>query len=392
VPPGTTPAPYRLDGLELASGIVIGSGTDLEPPQVPLAPTVRAAVEAVLLEALQRPPLVVLFSGGRDSSALLSTATALARAHSLPLPLPATMLFKADDRAAEGEWAERMVRYLGLQDWERHTVTDELDVVGPFARRVLGQFGPVYPVNAHLFLPFAPITQGGTMVTGLGGDELFSLRSWWSFARDLRAGRRMDIVRVLAGIPPRPIRRLVYPVAEPRLPWLDGPAQREVRRRLARVHAAAPRRWADMILTTWWKELDRAAIERTMRAVMACHDVDIVHPFTAPGVLAAAAKVHPRSGFPSRTEGMREVFGDILPDEVLSRSSKARFNGALFATFSRQFVHRWQGEGSEGLPIDRAALQRTWATEPVDARSLPLLQGLWCRSTGTGPAPAVSAA
>jgi asparagine synthase (glutamine-hydrolysing) len=138
-----------------------------------------------------------------------------------------------------------------------------------------------------------------------------------------------------------------------------------------------------MIVTTWWKELDRAAIERTMSAVVASYEVGVVHPFTDPGVLVAAASAHPRSGFPSRTEGMREVFGDILPGAVLSRSSKARFNGPLFGTFSRQFARSWQGEGSDGLPIDRAALKRTWATEPVDARSLPLLQGLWCRSCGT---------
>ena len=111
----------------------------------------------------------------------------------------------------------------------------------------------------------------------------------------------------------------------------------------------------------------------------------VVHPFSAPEVIAAAATAHRLSGFPSRAEGMREIFGDVLPPDVLQRATKARFNTAMFSAYSREFAREWRGEGSEGLPIDHVGLRRTWAATTIDARSFSLLQGLWCHSTGTGP-------
>jgi hypothetical protein len=67
--------PYQLAGLELASAIVLGQ----DPATTPLEPassaaTPRAALEEVLVEALQRSRCVIGFSGGQDSSGLLALA------------------------------------------------------------------------------------------------------------------------------------------------------------------------------------------------------------------------------------------------------------------------------------------------------------------------------
>ena len=57
------------------------------------AATPRAAFEAAILPGLRRSPCLVSFSGGRDSSAVLATATAVARREGLPLPVPITHRF-----------------------------------------------------------------------------------------------------------------------------------------------------------------------------------------------------------------------------------------------------------------------------------------------------------
>jgi asparagine synthase (glutamine-hydrolysing) len=71
---------FRTTPLALASGVVWGRDPAASPlPPAPPGVTVRAALEAVMVRALHRPPCVVSFSGGRDSSAVLALATHVAR-------------------------------------------------------------------------------------------------------------------------------------------------------------------------------------------------------------------------------------------------------------------------------------------------------------------------
>lgn len=377
-----TPAPYQVAGLELASGLVIGVDDQAHALPSATGGTVRAALEAVLLEGLQNPPAVVAFSGGRDSSALLALAADLARRHGLALPVPATNTFPDDPAADETSWQEQTVRHLRLPDWHRYRWANELDLIGPVARPLLRQFGPVYPMNAHFVVPLAKVAQNGTLVTGNGGDQLFTLPSWWSTMRDARRQGRVGAVRAIGALPPLWARRRLHRVGMSRLPWLASSAQREVRRQLADSSASMPRRWADVLLDSWWRARHRQATERTLAAVVTPYNVAMAHPFMAPEVLRAAASTHPRSGYISRTAAMREIFGDLLPAGLLERASKATFNSSFFSSSSREFARDWDGRGGEGLPLDVPGLRRTWAAPRVDARSYALLQGLWCRCNG----------
>ena len=83
----------RPGRLKVACGLII-----TPKPQAPkLGRSGRArpldAIEDVIRPALLRPPCLVSFSGGRDSSAILATATAIARRDGLALPIPATYRF-----------------------------------------------------------------------------------------------------------------------------------------------------------------------------------------------------------------------------------------------------------------------------------------------------------
>ena len=142
-------APYVMQGIELATGLVIGVDRSRAPLRPrPVAPAeLPSILEQALVPALQRAPCVVAFSGGRDSAGLLAAATRAARRHGLPLPIPATYRFPGIEEADESAWQDSVVRHLNLEDWVRIEVTDELDLVGPVAGPLLRRFGPLWPAE-----------------------------------------------------------------------------------------------------------------------------------------------------------------------------------------------------------------------------------------------------
>jgi asparagine synthase (glutamine-hydrolysing) len=83
--------------LELVSGMVRGIDPTTTPlPAAPPGLTTKAALEEVVRRALQRPPCVVSFSDGRDSSAILArsssceaTTSGSGRQHASPHPCAA---------------------------------------------------------------------------------------------------------------------------------------------------------------------------------------------------------------------------------------------------------------------------------------------------------------
>ena len=82
-------------------------------------------MEQLLLPALSCNPCLVAFSGGRDSSAVLATATRVARQHGLDEPVPVTYRYQQHPRTWEVEWQELVVRHLGLKRWERIPITTD---------------------------------------------------------------------------------------------------------------------------------------------------------------------------------------------------------------------------------------------------------------------------
>ncbi|MDA0179868.1 asparagine synthase-related protein, partial [Solirubrobacter phytolaccae] len=195
----------ELAPVELATGIVFG----FDPP----TPLPAGGVPATALEAAVRVdgPCFVSFSGGKDSSAVLAAATHVARREGLPDPVPLTLRAAHEPHSHESDWQERVVAHLGLGDWVKIEVGDELDAVGPYARRVLERHGLLWPFNTHFHLPLLERAAGGTLLTGVGGDEL------WSSSRAQVLRRRR---RALA-YAPFALRRAVLARREPiAYPWL----------------------------------------------------------------------------------------------------------------------------------------------------------------------------
>jgi hypothetical protein len=99
---------FALTPLEIAGGLPLGMDDD-EPhlPEAPAGLSPIAAFEDVVRSALVRPPCVVTFSGGRDSSAILAVAMRLARDEGHEPPVAVTLQFLADDTGIERDADDR---------------------------------------------------------------------------------------------------------------------------------------------------------------------------------------------------------------------------------------------------------------------------------------------
>jgi asparagine synthetase B (glutamine-hydrolysing) len=370
---------YELSPLEIASGLVLGLTPALPAPTEVAGDPVEA-FERAILPALERPPCIVSFSGGRDSSAVLAAAVHVARREGLPLPIPSTNRFPEAADSHESDWQERVVTHLGLDDWLRPDFVDELDCVGPVASGVLQRHGLLWPFNAHFHVPQLEAAVGGSLLTGIGGDEILSSSSW-ARARAVLSGRARleprDVLRVgFLAVPP-PVRRAVLRRRSPfEYSWLRPSARRAITRAWAAHGASEPYAWEAQF--DWRRRFRYLHVGLSSLALLAAEvSVRIVHPFVDAGFAAALARLPKPQRFRDRTTAMRLLFGNLLPDEVLARSSKSGFDQAFWTDWSRAFAAEWEGEGADPGLVDVEALRQEWASPDPDPRSFTLLQAAW---------------
>jgi asparagine synthetase B (glutamine-hydrolysing) len=381
-----------LTALEIHAGMVLDPVTPPEAVLGPPAGTPREVLETLLLEALAEGECHVMFSGGRDSSVMLAAATDVARRHGLPDPIPLTARFAAHPSTWETEWQERTIAHLGLREWNRFEVAGELDALGPIATGALERHGLYWPPNAHTMLLFAGRAGRGAVLTGGGGDELFSP---WGYRRipldtlrTLRPRRRVAKWAAWSALPLAARQALLHrrrpPVA---LPWLQPAANARL---AALERAERPSR-------TWREELRRylasrylEVVQRTLRTFAADAGTRLVEPFYDLRLARAVAAIAPPGGFGDRGDALEALFSDLLPRDVLRRSTKATFTGALWGPRAGAFAAAWDGTGLDTTLVDPVALRRAWAAETPDGRTATMLQHLWLRGRADQPRDASS--
>jgi asparagine synthetase B (glutamine-hydrolysing) len=378
-------ASARLTPLETLWSVPVGFDATVAPLAVEHrgpVPTPRQALEHAVLAALRRPPCLVSFSGGVDSSVVLALAAHVARREGLSPPIPATHRFPAVAEADEAGWQERVVAHLGLADWLRLEWTDELDLVGPVAARLLRRHGPLVPFNGHFQLPFVERAAGGALLTGVGGDELFAPLHRATAAHVLhrhRAPRPRDLPALAFGAAPRRLRAEV--VARRRGFERYGWIRPHVRRRLARAYgaweAAEPLGWDRALRDWWWRSRALQCNLAGKRALGTAAGVLVESPFAAPAVLVACAAAGGAVGLGSRASALERIAGELLPPGLLARSSKASFDGAFWTSHARAFAAAWDGAGVDAACVDVAALRAEWARPRPDPHSFALLQQAW---------------
>lgn len=392
----------RLSPTELAYGLACGFGP-LEDGSADPVPrhqqwqrrrgrsSARSATDAVLRDALNKAPCLISFSGGRDSSALLAAATTIARREGLPLPIPATLVFPGDAETDEAQWQRMVIDHLGLPDWQRYTLTTELDVLGPFATTALSRHGLLWPFNTHMHMPIIADAAGGSVVTGFGGDELGrssqGKRAAQVFARTRRP-HPVDALVVGLALSPRPLRRRVIrhrmqPQVEA-LPWLTSLGVQSVLGATVADEVAIPMGWPRTICEWIPRSRYFRICKASFQILGDSYGVQVVHPFADERVLEALAREAGFAGMGTRTQLMRHLFGDVLPADLVQRQTKAGFNGVLFTDISRDFAASWSGHGVPEELVDPQRLRRHWLDGPVDAKTFTMLQAAWLHDNPSG--------
>lgn len=346
------------------------------------------ALEGSARAALRRPPCLVSFSGGRDSSLVLAIAVSVARREGLPLPIPVTVRVPHRPEVDESGWQETVVTHLSLEDWERLSFTDELDFVGPVATKVLRRHGILYPANTHLHWPLLERAAGGSLLTGLIGDD--SIGGWWLGRLASVATRRnrpepRDLLRAGQVFAPRPVRRAV---AQRRLTtpasWLRPEARARVINAYAAETAGEPARW-DRRMHWLARRRYMAMGLRSYGLLAADCGVQIVHPLGEPSFLAAMARAGGWKGWGDRTATMLQLFSHLLPSSVLERESKATFGEVFWSTHSRAFASVWESENLYDDLVDPRELKRVWQQDTPAPASAYLLQAAWLAAVTRNP-------
>ncbi|MGI8800555.1 MAG: asparagine synthase-related protein [Solirubrobacteraceae bacterium] len=378
-PPGRA---LPLSRLELASGYAVGADDDaiFGGPDADGGGDPRAAISARIATALEHTPCCVSFSGGRDSSAILAVATAVARREGLPDPVPVTIRFKGIASTGEAYWQQLVIDHLRLRRWEVIELDEELDLLGPIARRALTEHGLLWPPNAYIHVPVLERAAGGCVLTGFDGDGL--LGDWrWIRAQAVIGGRvrpvRRDGLRVALALgPPRARRPFMRPQLLAAVTWLRDPVRRELGAALRADAAEEPRRW-DLRLGHYARRRYLRLAVHSLGLLGATRHVELVHPFLDPAFLGALARDGRGAGYGGRTEAMRVLFADVLPEAMVSRREKAEFGPAIWRTEARSFAAHWDGSGLDLELIDPAPLREAWrATSPLFGSST-LIQAAW---------------
>jgi hypothetical protein len=390
-PPGTAELP-RLTALELATHVVCGAAED--PPRVAerdgRAPTPLAALEAAVLGPLRRSPCLVSFSGGFDSSVVLAAAVRVARREGLADPVPISWRFPAASRAHESEWQERVIAELGVHDWIRVDGGPELELVGDVALDAMQRHGPLYPANAFLHLPLLQHARGGSLLTGVGGDEIFGRWRWRALA-DARARRRpacgRDALRGLLATTPASLhaRRIARRDGLGALDWVRAPFAQRVHRAEARERAGEPVRWDRRV--AWQASRRRLALSLSSLELLAADaGASVSSPLLDDGLLRALAHAGGRDGFGDRRATLVAALPEVLPRALGDRRRKATFGGVFFGANTRHFVSTWDGVGVDPRLVDLEALATAWrAPQPPLLTALLMQQAALASRSAASP-------
>ncbi|MEQ4302188.1 asparagine synthase-related protein [Plantactinospora sp. B6F1] len=391
--PASQPPASRLTRREIASGVVLGHlpGQSMQragparwslgwaPPETAADPgravTPLGALERAVLPALRRPPCLVGFSGGPDSSLVLAVALRVARREGLPHPVPVTWRFSGVSPAGESRWQDRIVQALGIGDWQLLQADDDLDLVGPTAGRLLRRHGLRHPVNLHLHLPIVELAAGGAMLTGAGGDQVFG--GW----RTAGSGQPWVRLRRAAGQLRTALRG--HRSSRDMFPWLRPEVSAEIYRAFRAERRGEPRR-LDRRIAWHVRRRDLGLTCASLAALGTTHGVTVVNPLLDPDFLGTLTGPAGRRGCPPRDQLVAEIAAGMLPEVVTAPRPRARFLDAFLRGPTRRFVQRWDGSGVDEELVDVAALRRLWSRWPIPGGTAGLVQEVWLAASSGG--------
>lgn len=335
----------------------------------------RAALESLIADAVTAAPCYVMFSGGRDSSAVLAVALSVARAVGAPDPIPVTARHAKVADSLETEWQQAVLDHLGLRNQIVVDFDGEQSWLGETAVGRLRKFGLMWPVAGTIHGALLDRLDPGTVLSGEGGDMVIAGRRATTFLNAVRSRRpRLAVheARLLVREPGELRRALTE--SRDAIAWLT-PAGKEL---------ITPLGLPAVESLHWSKGLREAVASRPARMVrnnfMAAVESSghrSSNPLEHPLFVSALMRAGGWRGFGHRTAFMKYLFGDVLPDAVLSRTTKAEFTGARWTDRERDFARSWDGAGVDPRYIDAEALRADWLSENPSPRSDFHLHAAW---------------
>ena len=176
---------------------------------------------------------------------------------------------------------------------------------------------------------------------------------------------------MLRGRPKNEIRR----DHESLFPWLVPAAREELLDRIVEWltgdHLSASRN-----LTTWTYRMRYLHRARTdMGRLSHDYSVTVEHPFLDPRFVGAIAERVGWAGPASRTALTRSVFGDLLPSELVERTSKAQFDQVFWTRLADETVQSLPVEILSEL-VDGPALLEFWRSDALKGGTFLIAQYL----------------
>ena len=187
----------------------------------------------------------------------------------------------------------------------------------------------------------------GCVVSGEGGDQVLGSRRITPVRTVLRHRPTWkSLPAALNALLPDALsdRRRQIQVKVPALfPWLTPPARAELAAGICRS-SRSPLRWDRATMTSLTTRPNVVFITNFETAIREYHHRP-VNPFLSQRFIEALAAEGRLLGLGDRTAIMRCLFADLLPEAVLSRTTKASFNQTRWGEFEREYARGWSGEG-----------------------------------------------
>ena len=238
----------------------------------------------------------------------------------------------------------------------------------------------------HFHVPLIAAASGGSLLTGVGGDEALEPAPR---VQQVLAGRRRprprDALALALAYAPRPVRALVRRRLESRtLPWLTQAGSAELTTALAADAARYPAN-ASKTFAEWWRSRYLHLHLATQQEIASEHDCRVLNPLSEARVVAAFAAAVGRFGHATRGEAVRAFFGDVVPADVADRRTKADFNTVFWHRHARAFVagltearlRAALAALGVGELVNSERLLETWNEADPHANSYLLLQAVW---------------
>ncbi|WP_227994682.1 asparagine synthase-related protein [Luteimicrobium xylanilyticum] len=363
------------------AGVAVGRGARRVASRGEIG-TPRAVLERLLDRATEGRRTYVMFSGGRDSSSLLALATSCARRRGDDDPMPVTLRHPGVLEADETAWQELVIDHLGLRDHLVIEVRGEQELLGEPARRAMGRRGAVWPSALQLRDVAYRQLDDGVVVTGEGGDHVLTAHRI-TMLRNVLHDRRVPSWHELrlAAATFEPRRRYVRRVGSlASRHWLRGAAQSAYSQAVGEL-ARSPLSWARATLRTFDPRVQSVILHNHEEGIRE-YGLEPLTPFAHPEFHAALARSGGFWGYEGRTHVFRMLFGDLLPDAILARQTKASFNGARWGELEKEFARSWTGDCFDPEWVDAEALRREWLSDRPGPGSDYLIQLAWAASEG----------